>query len=218
MVFEGGCVTTRGRQYVTSLPCSIPPVESAQRRGGERHGDDGVRIDERRPELVVQFDETRRSAVVQSLASAWHEGWAPNREDVENLTDEARDVIDAGEHLRRAGAAGRPVPVERRVFFRDVKPYEIPESLDDLKGPAGGVVELPHSVLWAPGGGRVDLDQEGGIGLAYRAVVAEGTVADQVMILNRDRLIATWPELLLPRRVRALWKARFPELHDAVST
>ena len=54
--------------------------------------------------------------------------------------------------------------------------------------------------------------------LGADAVVAEGTVADQVMILNRDRLIATWPELLLPRRVRALWKARFPELHDAVST
>lgn len=101
---------------------------------------------------------------------------------------------------------------ERRVFFRDVKPYEIPGSLDDLQGPSGGVVELPHTVLWAPGGGRVDLDAEGGVGLAYRAVLADGTVADQVAIVNRDRLVAVWSELLLPRRVRELWESRFPEL------
>ena len=47
-------------------------------------------IEDRWPELFVQLDETQRRAVVQSLASAWHEGWTPNREDVENLTDEAR--------------------------------------------------------------------------------------------------------------------------------
>lgn len=103
------------------------------------------------------------------------------------------------------------------MFLRDVKPYEAPESLDDLKGPVGGVVELPHTVLWAPGGGCIDLDAEGGVSLAYRAVLAEGTVADQVAVVNRDRLVAMWPELLLPRRVRQLWEARFPELRAAVS-
>lgn len=175
-------------------------------------------IEQRWPELFAQLDETQRRAVVQSLAAAWHEGWTPNREDVENLTDEARGAIDAAEYRSRAHAAARRVvPVERRVFVRDVKPYEVPERLDDLKGPAGGVVELPHTVLWAPGGGRVDLDEEGGVGLAYRAVVAEGSVADQVAILNRDRLVAVWQELLLPRRARELWEARFPELRAAVS-
>lgn len=176
-------------------------------------------IEERWPELFVQLDETQRRAVVQSLASAWHEGWTPNREDVENLTDEARGAIDRAEYLRRVDAAAerqRAMP-QRRVFFRDVKPYEVPERLDDLKGPAGGVVDLPHAVLWAPGGGRVDLDAEGGTGLAYRAVLAEGSVADQVAVVNRDRLMSVWPELLLPRRVRELWEARFPELRTAVS-
>lgn len=32
-----------------------------------------------------------------------------------------------------------------RVFFRDVKPYAIVDDLDQLRGPAGGVVELSHS-------------------------------------------------------------------------
>ena len=64
-------------------------------------------IEDRWPELFVQLDETQRRAVVQSLASAWHEGWTPNREDVENLTDRARGAIDAAEYRRRAHAAAR---------------------------------------------------------------------------------------------------------------
>jgi hypothetical protein len=31
-----------------------------------------------------------------------------------------------------------------------------------------------HTVLWAPGGGRVDLDEPGGTALAYQAVLVEG--------------------------------------------
>lgn len=108
-------------------------------------------------------------------------------------------------------------PAEGRVYFRDIKPYAVVASLDQLRGPVGGVVELSHSVLWAPGGGRVDLDEPGGVGLAYRAVLAEGTVEDQVQVLNRGRLVAAWPELMLPRRVRQMWESRFPELRQAVA-
>ena len=62
-------------------------------------------VEQRWPELFAGLDETQRYAVVQSLASAWHEGWVPNREDVANLTDEARGAIDAEEYLRRVDAA-----------------------------------------------------------------------------------------------------------------
>ncbi len=105
-------------------------------------------------------------------------------------------------------------PPTNRVFFRDIKPYEAPNDLAELRGPSGGVVELSHSVLWAPGGGAVDLDEPGGIHMAYQALLSEGAVADQVAALNRDRLIEVWPELMLPRRVRELWEGRFPELRD----
>ncbi|MCS6712477.1 hypothetical protein JSY14_10765 [Brachybacterium sp. EF45031] len=64
-------------------------------------------VEQRWPELFAGLDETQRYAVVQSLASAWHEGWTPNREDVANLTDEARGAIDAAEYRRRAHAAAR---------------------------------------------------------------------------------------------------------------
>ena len=102
-----------------------------------------------------------------------------------------------------------------RVFFRDVKPYAIVDDLDQLRGPAGGVVELSHSVLWAPGGPYVDLDEPGGTALAYQAVLAEGTVEDLEQVLHRDRLIASWSKLMLDRRVRELWESRFPELQPA---
>ncbi|GAA3707381.1 hypothetical protein GCM10022204_26620 [Microlunatus aurantiacus] len=106
-------------------------------------------------------------------------------------------------------------PSDGRVFFRDIKPYAIVDDLNQLRGPASGVVKLPHSVLWAPSGAGIDLDEPGGRGLAYRAVLAEGTVEDLVQILNRDQLIVVWPELLLPRRVSEMWETRFSELRPA---
>lgn len=107
--------------------------------------------------------------------------------------------------------SSNPAAAER-VFFRDVKPYAIVDDLDQLRGPADGIVELPHSVLWAPGGPYVDLDEPGGTALAYQAVLAEGTVEDLVQVLHRGRLIAVWPELMLDRRVREMWESRFSEL------
>jgi hypothetical protein len=103
---------------------------------------------------------------------------------------------------------------EGRVFFRDVKPYEAPDSLEQLRGPAGGVVGLSHSVFWAPGGGRVDLDVPGGRAMAYQALICEGTAEEQALVLNRGWLITVWGELMLPPRVRDLWEGRFPELRD----
>lgn len=62
-------------------------------------------IEERWPELFAQLDETQRRNVVESFAASWHEGWEPNREDVENLTDRVRGAIDLDEYLRRSDAA-----------------------------------------------------------------------------------------------------------------
>lgn len=62
-------------------------------------------VNERWPELFAQLTDSQRAAVLQTLASSWHEGWAPNREDVENLTDHVRGAIDRDEYLRRADAA-----------------------------------------------------------------------------------------------------------------
>lgn len=65
-------------------------------------------IEARWPELFAQLGAAEREAVVNAFASSWHEGWVPNREDVENLTDYARGVIDKAEYDRRVlGAVER---------------------------------------------------------------------------------------------------------------
>ena len=62
-------------------------------------------IEARWPELFEPLDNATRTHVVNTFASSWHEGWVPNREDVENLTDYARGVIDKAEYDRRAAGA-----------------------------------------------------------------------------------------------------------------
>lgn len=101
-----------------------------------------------------------------------------------------------------------------RVFIGDVKPYAVPESLDELVGPAAGVVELPLSIYWAPGARRADVGTLGGAWKAYVAALSEGQLEDIVALVNADRLQQMWGELVLPRRVVALWESRFPELNQ----
>ena len=68
-------------------------------------------IEARWPELFTQLTDRQRIDVVDTLESSWHEGWVPNREDVENLTDLTRGAIDRDEYRRRAqGAAERRHP------------------------------------------------------------------------------------------------------------
>jgi hypothetical protein len=107
--------------------------------------------------------------------------------------------------------------VSTRRRFRDIKPYSVPSSLEDLRGPASGEVTLRHSVLWAPGDGRVNLDTHGGTLMAYQALLAEGNEEDQIALLNKKRLIDFWSRLHLDPRIRDLWESRFPQLrrsHD----
>ncbi|GAA2242918.1 transcriptional regulator [Herbiconiux moechotypicola] len=103
---------------------------------------------------------------------------------------------------------------DARVFYRDIKPYDAPRELDDLRGPNGGVVSLPVTVYWGPEH-YFDLDNESDVIEAYQATLREGRASDQIALLNRELLVEVWPELLLPVRVRRLWEVRFPELTAA---
>jgi hypothetical protein len=107
-----------------------------------------------------------------------------------------------------------PASSDTRVFYRDIKPYEAPGSLSELRGPRVGIMVLPINVYWGPES-AVNLDSEGGVVKAYQATLSEGRVIDQEALLNRDLLIEIWPRLLLPMRVRALWEERFSELTAA---
>jgi hypothetical protein len=97
------------------------------------------------------------------------------------------------------------------VFYRDIKPYEAPERLEQLNGPRAGAVELPLNVYWGPPH-TFDLSNESDIVEAYAATLREGRVVDQEQILDGETLVRVWHDLVLPMRVRELWESRFPEL------
>lgn len=181
----------------------------------------------------LRQEESRR-ATRRGLARARAEGRVGGRPSVMTpertaaavcMRAEGKSLAHIAQELRvgtssvaRALAASGPAtapPVHDRVFVRDVKPYFAPDSLDALHGPSGGVIELPHAVHWGPER-VVDLDSPGGALKAYEAVLQEGGIADQAVIMNRDRLEAVWPLLALPARVRRLWEDRFPTLAETV--
>jgi hypothetical protein len=70
----------------------------------------------------------------------------------------------------------------------------LPESLDALRGPVQGVVDLPLHM--------------------YRTVLHEGLHDDLPRYLNQDLLLQLWPVLraLVGRTVRAVWEDAFPRL------
>lgn len=103
---------------------------------------------------------------------------------------------------------------DARVFYRDIKPYDVPVRLDDLHGPNSGRMTLPINVYWGPWS-VIDLDIRSDVVKAYQATLREGRIVDQVALLNRDLLVKIWPELMLPARVRELWESHFPELSIA---
>ena len=97
------------------------------------------------------------------------------------------------------------------VLYADVVPYDVPSSLDALRGPSSGVLALPLHLWWAPSP-AFDLADRGDVLAAYRAVVREGRSADQEALLNKALLTEVWRDLRLPARCRSSWEQAFPEL------
>ena len=103
-------------------------------------------------------------------------------------------------------------PAGYRVRFRDLKPYWIVDSLDELRGPYSGTITLSHSVRWLGDRHDVPVDSAGRRAMAYQALLSEGTDEEQARLLNKERLLESWPQLRMDNRVRSLWENRFPVL------
>jgi len=123
--------------------------------------------------------------------------------------------------IRGRAASG---PLQRRLRdtgnvsamgYAAVRPYTVPDTLDELTGPTSGVVELPGHLDWGPRR-EYDLDDFSDSRLLYMRVIRESTrVEDLRRFLNAQVLTRLWPQLVLPARVRALWQDRFPSLGRA---
>lgn len=88
-------------------------------------------------------------------------------------------------------------------------PHRLPSSLDELRGPAIGSVEVPFHVAWS--GRRVfnvsDPDQRLAL---YALLLAEGQREDIQDLIDSDALVGCWPRLrrLLGPHARKEWESR----------
>ena len=88
----------------------------------------------------------------------------------------------------------------------------VAEDLDRLHGPTKGASVLPLAIeashRTAYDFGDVHQRSE-----AYRVVLMEALTQDDLAAcLDRDELVRVWPDLYLPRDIRAAWQARHPVL------
>jgi hypothetical protein len=98
---------------------------------------------------------------------------------------------------------------------RHLRPVAVPDSLDDLKGPGSGVVELPITLFWSRPDRKFNLDDRYQAIDMYLSVLDRGNVDELASYLNGKLLVELWPDLHLTRAKRLPWQARFAELRPA---
>ncbi len=103
--------------------------------------------------------------------------------------------------------------MDRALNYANIRPYAVPRALEELAGPAGGIVTLPGWLDWSPRR-SYDLSDPAALRVMYEQVIQEGREQDLKAYLNADLLVRVWPELILPMRVRLLWESRFTWLQD----
>ena len=85
-------------------------------------------------------------------------------------------------------------------------------TLGELNGPTSGLVELPLRLWWGPQN-AFDLAQPTMLAWMYENVLREAIRVEELRTyLHGATLVRVWPELNLPRAVRAAWEARHPRL------
>jgi hypothetical protein len=91
-------------------------------------------------------------------------------------------------------------------------------DLAALAGPTTGSVELPLRLFWHPDR-TFDLDAPGMLAWMYQTVLREATrPEDLAEFLDGTTLVERWPDLFLPRGVRAAWEEQHPILRTTATT
>jgi transcriptional regulator with XRE-family HTH domain len=117
-----------------------------------------------------------------------------------------------------APSTGRAARGRTRRQARPGRPALVVPDLADLRGPTTGTVELPLWLYWSQPNFGFDLDDLEMRKWMYEVVLREaGSPEDLTTYLDRDTLIALWPQLYLSTAVRDAWEERHPALRSAVA-
>ncbi len=105
---------------------------------------------------------------------------------------------------------GRPTAPPRQL-----RQVAVPDSLEQLRGSASGVVELPITLFWSRPDRTFNLDDRYQAIDMYLTVLDRGSIDELATYLNGKLLVELWPDLHLTRAKRLPWQARFTELRPA---
>ena len=90
------------------------------------------------------------------------------------------------------------------------RPVAVPDDVD--RSPKRtGVVVLPHHIAWSGRDRPYDLSDHRDAVSLYEQVLREGTDDDVCALIDVDRLLELWNELVLPTPVRLAWAVWFRE-------
>jgi hypothetical protein len=86
----------------------------------------------------------------------------------------------------------------------------LPERIDDLRGPARGVIMLPRHLSW-PGMRECDVTDDAARRSMYGIVLTQGQRNDVARFLNAQLLRADWPQIrdVLDPKLRDYCERRF---------
>ena len=86
-------------------------------------------------------------------------------------------------------------------------------NLRELAGPDHGIVELPIELFSSSPDRRFDVEDPAQRQWLYEVVVRDSRRREHLIrYLNRELLLKDWPQLFLPRSVRARWEHQHPQL------
>ena len=173
-------------------------------------------------EVVSGYEASKNAALMRrdaQLREFHARGWRPV--DLQRVTGYSRETVRQALHPevrratntnRRKVASAPSRPADGYTSYGARKSYVVAESLDDLRGPTAGTVNLPQHLDWS-GNARYDLDKPARLASMYRTVLNEANSADDLRAWIDGRLLVQlWPTLWLPPQLRRLWESRFPEL------
>lgn len=120
-------------------------------------------------------------------------------------------------HLDRPAAPAAAVRTQYQA--RPGRRVIVVTDMADLRGPAHGTITLPLRLYWSPPGRVFDLDEPYQLRSMYQTVLGEAARPEDLTgHLDRDTLIAVWPDLHLPKGVRQAWEEQHPVLRAATAS
>lgn len=156
----------------------------------------GLLADARTAAGMSQGELAQRAHTSQPTLSAYENGRkSPTLATVERL------LAETGHRLAIA-----PDVTFRQLTTRRGRPFWLPNQLPRLPlGRALAIVELPLHLNWSAPGTKFDLRDRATRARCYEIVLREGLPEDILAYVDGALLVDLWPELVIPREIRAAW-------------